>query len=82
MAKFIDEWVWEPTDCIILQCAVEGISFPCSNSYRMQTESLQVQGFLKIASVRDGRMTAIATPKGEETAKMLFGDVDKSGHSC
>ena len=82
MARFIDGWVWEPTDCVILQCAVEGNEFPCSNSYRMQTEFLQDQGFLKIASVRDGRMTAVATPKGERTAKMLFGDVDKSDHSC
>ena len=72
MAWFVDGWIWEPVDLVVLRCARDGRPFRNSPMYRMAAEALEREGFIAVKDSLGDRMTASLTSKGQETAKKVL----------
>lgn len=72
MAHFVDGWIWEPTDLLVLKQASRGAEFRSSPMYRMAADSLCDRNFLILTTFGGSVLKARLTTKGRQTAKKVL----------
>ena len=67
MANYIDGWIWEPTDCIVMYCA--SINRPLRNKFifRESIENLASNGFIHVIGMNSDEIRIGLTDKGKKT---------------
>lgn len=71
MACFIDGWIWEPTDCVVMHCASMGRPVRNSAMYRYAIENLVDHGFIHVINITEEQIDIGLTRKGKRTYKKL-----------
>lgn len=67
MANYIDGWIWEPTDCLVMHCAYIGRPVRNTFIYRDSVEHLVQNGFIHVIDVNPNEIRIGLTKKGKNT---------------